>query len=221
MDELIRVFRAVHIAAGVTGLLVFAVPLVVTKGNRVHRRAGWVYVIAMTVAGATAVALAPLRMLTRPPELWGASIFLAYLGVLAFVSSFHGVRVLRQKKRTGPHRDALDWAVSLGLAAATVGILGYGLATGFVLALVFAALGALVAAAHIRSMLRPPAHHAFWLDAHLTSMMIAVIGTLTAFLVNNAAQLFEGGTPVLLWLAPTIVMVPLMRFFRSRHVART
>lgn len=45
LEASIAVVRSIHIVAGVIALCTFAVPLLVPKGNRTHRRAGWVYVI--------------------------------------------------------------------------------------------------------------------------------------------------------------------------------
>ena len=62
MDTAASLLRALHIAAGVVALLTFWVPLVVTKGNAVHRRVGWAYVGARYVAAATALLIAPIRL---------------------------------------------------------------------------------------------------------------------------------------------------------------
>src|ERR1700691_423188 len=52
-----------HIAAGVIALAAMLVPLVARKGSRLHRRGGWVFVIAMSCVSLTAFALAIWRFM--------------------------------------------------------------------------------------------------------------------------------------------------------------
>lgn len=66
LEHLAHALRALHIAAGATAPLTFAVPLVVAKGNAAHRRVGWIYTAAMYAAAATAVAIAPVRRHSAP-----------------------------------------------------------------------------------------------------------------------------------------------------------
>ena len=45
-----EIARALHIVGGTVGLATFWLPLVTRKGGRLHRRVGWIYVMAMLVA---------------------------------------------------------------------------------------------------------------------------------------------------------------------------
>ena len=51
------------------------------------------------------------------------------------------MRVLRDKRRTGPHAGTLDLAVPWALVVASVALAAYGLLAGFRLALFFARWG--------------------------------------------------------------------------------
>jgi hypothetical protein len=53
-----------------------------------------------------------------------------------------------------------------------------------------------------------------WLRKHIGMMMGAYIGTLTAFLVVNIND-FQPAW--LLWLLPTFILVPLMRFWTKKY----
>jgi hypothetical protein len=53
-----------------------------------------------------------------------------------------------------------------------------------------------------------------WLRKHIGMMMGAYIGTLTAFLVVNIKS-FEPAW--ILWLLPTLILVPLMRFWTKKY----
>lgn len=212
----VDVLRAVHILAGVLALATFAIPLWVTKGNLVHRRAGWLYVGSMVTGAATAILVAPLRLTERPVEQWGPPIFLAFVGLLSFTSCFHGVAVLGARRR-GQAARPVDRAVPALLLGASVALLGYAVWSRFLLAGLFVPLGLLVAVPQLRAAAGPPPSPNAALVAHLTSMIIAVIGTLTAFLVTNA-RVFGGlGNHPLVWLFPTLVGVPLMRVFARRY----
>ncbi len=222
MDGVLEVaaslLRAIHIAAGSVALVCFWVPLVVTKGNRKHRRVGRVYVWAMFVAAATAIAIAPIRMAERPVERWGYPLSLAYIAVLSFASAFYGVRVLGQEKRTGPNTSVVDLAVPTLLAVGAVGIFAYGVTTGFRLGLFFAPIGLLVAIPQLRSLRAAPSEKRWWLVDHLVSMIGSCIATVTAFLVVNAGRFLPGYT-MLAWLTPTIVGVPLIAYWRRSFKA--
>src|SRR4051812_45820336 len=101
------VLLGVHITAGALALLVFWIPLVTTKGGRMHRRAGFVYTLAAgTVAATGLVACVRLAVDGR----WRAAIFLAYVGVFAAESAFLGLRALRSKERNGEKRSVAERA---------------------------------------------------------------------------------------------------------------
>jgi uncharacterized membrane protein len=212
-------FRGLHIAAGFAALLCFWVPLVVTKGNRTHRTVGRVYVWAMFVAAATAIVLVPIRMSQRPVDRWGFTLFLAYIAVLAFASAFYGVRVLKQKKRTGPHTALVDFVPPVVLAVAAVGLFAFGMTAGFQLGLFFGPVGLLVAIPQIRNLRATPEGKQWWLLSHLSSMLVASITTVTAFFVVNAGHFFPTYKMVA-WVAPTIIGVPLISYWRRRYRAQ-
>jgi len=217
MEAAALTLRTVHIAAGTVALVVFGIPLVVRKGSTVHRRAGWVYVGAMFIAACCAVLLAPIRLMQRPSSAWGTPIFLAYVALLSFTSCFYGVRVLQQKKRTGPHTGRVELIPPLILLGATVLLLVYGLTSGMTLAVAFAPVGVLVGLPQWLRLRRAPVGKTWWLMEHLSAMLAAVIGTLTAVLVVNAGRWVESGNMVLVWLAPTFVLTPFIVYWRRSY----
>ena len=217
MDEWIHMLRAIHIRSGVLALGTFAIPLVVQKGNTLHRQAGWLYVVGMYVAAATAVALAPLRVAERGWEGGRGAIFLAYIGLMSFTSAFYGMRVLKQKQRKAAQPWSLELEVPVLLMLASLAMAAFSAAQGFTLGLVFAGLGLLVAVPQWRTLRRPPEGKAWWLVEHLGSMIIACIGTVTAFLVNNVNTFFPQHVGVFVWVVPTLVGVPLMSYWKRKY----
>lgn len=205
METLYTWVRGLHIAGGLLALASFAVPLVTRKGGAVHRKVGWAYVIAMYVAaasGATMVFLSMAMDRVRP-----GLIFLAYVAWVAFTSAFYGVRVLKQKGRSAPHRDVVDLGVPVLLLVFTVALIVYSVSVGFSLGLYFSPIGFVTAGTQLKAMLRPPERKSFWWTEHMGGMLPACIATLTAFAVTNVPS-GAGSWALAAWLGPTVIGVP-------------
>src|SRR5437899_7672309 len=83
----VKLFLAIHVAAGAMSFLLAPVALVTAKGGKQHERWGKVCLWSMGVVAATAVPMAfffPVR-------------FLALVAVFSFYMAFAGYRVLRLK----------------------------------------------------------------------------------------------------------------------------
>ena len=120
-----------HIAGGSAALLSMLVPLVTKKGGTTHRRAGWVFVSGMTIVSITAFLLAGTRWVTDPsPQGREAGAFLFFIAILTATSVSAGVRVLRAKTRTRPHRHPWDLGLPALLTASSIAAAAYGLGTG-------------------------------------------------------------------------------------------
>lgn len=210
LESAIAVVRGLHIVAGAVALCTFAVPIVVRKGNALHRRFGWAFVVAMVVASIASWIIAPLRMIERAPERWPSSIFLAYVGVMSFTAAVYGVRILRQKRRAAAHPFGPDYVPALLLLVLTPAMIIYSLRVGFTLGVLFPALGFFVAIPQLRTLRSAPQSPRFWLEGHIAAMLIACIATLTAFLVVNAAHFLDGVMLTAVWFLPTLLVLPLM-----------
>lgn len=171
----------------------------------------------MFVAAATGLALAPIRMMQNPVEKWSFSIFLAYVALLSFTAAFYGVRVLKQKSRKGPQTALLDYVPPVLLLTATGAIALYGLSIKFMLAVYFAPVGLLVSIPLLRSLRSTPASKSWWLVEHLSAMLVSTIATLTAFLVTNAGRFLGASTSPMVWLVPTLVGIPFLRYMKRKY----
>jgi hypothetical protein len=60
MASLFQSLRWVHIAAGSIALILFWIPAIARKGGRTHIRAGWIYVVCMSIVVVTAFAMSGL-----------------------------------------------------------------------------------------------------------------------------------------------------------------
>jgi hypothetical protein len=203
----LQTWRLIHIAAGVVALAIFWIPLVARKGGRLHRRAGLVYAWAMLVVVVAAFGTVGWRLEYEDlPSVRVRSVFLAYVGLLAFASGWFGLRALRTKKRTGPSWNPIDIGPSVALALGGLALIGWWLRTDVsVLVIVFGVLGLWLGVQHLRTWLTAPndAHH--WWYQHMSGMIAACIGTVTAFLVVNSSRLVPDSFNLVLWIAPGVV----------------
>jgi len=132
-------------------------------------------------------------------------LFLLYVNLLGATCASMGVRVLRTKQRTRPHRNLYDLGLPAALLAAGIGLGVFGVARGVPLFVVFAALGAFLAVGQLRFWLRSPVTRTQWLLEHMSGMGGSCITTVTAFLVVNAQRMGFGTFDVLVWVAPGVL----------------
>lgn len=74
---------ALHIAAGVTAVIVGAAVMLMRKGTHRHRRVGWTYLIALTVIFVTMVVMVVIR--------WPLNLHLLALGSISLAAAALGV----------------------------------------------------------------------------------------------------------------------------------
>jgi uncharacterized membrane protein len=160
----------VHVGGATIALLSGPMPMLSQKGGRLHRRAGDVYALAMSVTTVSALALALVT----------GKIFFVALAVFTFFLVFNGVRAIGFRRRQRPSR--LDDAVCIVTAGFSAWFLWHGIQSVDATSVFFGVGGAVLAERHWRR-LRDPASD--WLRVHLVSMGAAYVATVTAFLVVN------------------------------------
>jgi hypothetical protein len=205
----LRTLLAVHIAGGCIALISMFIPMIARKGGIVHRRAGWVFVSGMTIVAITALLLAGARLLTDPTA-QGRSIgaFLFYVAVLTGAGVSAGIRVLRLRRRAGPHRNAWDLGLPALLLTSAAAIAAYGVITGQTLFVAFSVIGLVNGATQLAYWLRTPTHTVHWWFEHMGNMLGACIAATTAFLVINAGRLGLETFSLVAWLAPSALGAP-------------
>lgn len=203
-----------HIAAGIAALILMWIPILSTKGAKLHRRAGMAYVVAMIIVAITALLVAAIRTQQtlaagKPFAAARFSVFLAFIALLAFTSAFCGVRILKQKQRTGPHTNIFDIGVPAALLVSSIAMSIWGFILGDPLLSWFPLVGVGIAVGPLRTQLRPPTDRMFWFYQHITSMLASCIATVTAAIVVNYQSinsLLGFRLPsVVLWLGPSII----------------
>lgn len=225
MQTAFDVIRWIHIISGFLALSIFWIPIVTKKGGRTHNRAGWIYVYAMGSVAVTAFLMGLFRLA------WDAgadadaipySWFLMFISVLSAATAWYGLRVLRHKSRKAPHREPADLLFPALLFSSGIGITAYGWVIGFPLLQYFPLLGLFLGGTQLLYWLSTPSAKFHWIVEHIVGMLSCCISTVTAFLVFGAPRLL--GVPIvslLIWMLPTIVMVPLIIGFTRKYKRKT
>ncbi len=204
METLHTLALIVHIIAGFTALLTGTAILIIRKGGKVHRRAGLVFFIALIAVSFSAFTLS----LIRPnPFLFMIGAFTLYQGL----SGYRAVKVRLQ------HTGALDLLITLLGAVNAVAMC----VSGQIVLMVFGGISAFLVISDVRvfalTFRHKPVPKLIWLRRHIGHMMGSYIATVTAFLVVNFASSPFG---MLVWFAPTVVVVPLIFIWTRRYTAR-
>ncbi|PRQ08531.1 hypothetical protein [Enhygromyxa salina] len=214
----------IHAAAGLLSLVVLAIPLVAKKGGQLHRRAGWVFTIAMAVVALTGLGLAlawalvplqvkPLdadasaeRIAAATRSLRAFGLFFATIGLMSGAAVWHGISAIRINKAQTARAtfviiDHLAWAL-LGLFGLALLLLG--LRVSMPLFSLFGALALFNAVSDARFLLRPPNRKSAWLIRHLQAMLGGATVAITAFAVLVLRRYLDpsGGFQLAFWLVP-------------------
>ena len=194
-----------HVACGALVLLVGLILMFRPKGTRLHRRLGWMYVLAMWTICLSAFLLIAFHRF---------SFFLMVVGVLTFYFTFVGVRVVRRPKQG--KEQWYDWVVSIVTFAFGLGLIGYGIYVAFLvggfhvvalLGLIFGFGTAQTAWKDIRFFVsKGEPERKWWLYQHINAMGGSYIAAVTALAVQNGNAFLPGASyGWLLWILPGIV----------------
>lgn len=210
MTTIETVVLLIHIAAGVLALLTGLGALATAKGSRLHVRSGRLFVGAMFVVVVTVFALTLVDATTPRLILSLVAVFTGY-----FV--FAGYRIVSRKHRSN-EPDSIDWAAVGMLVAVGVGLITWGLwdvLAGSQFGIVMAVFGGIAMAVGVGDVrrFRGPDHNPRWLSDHLTRMIAAYIATVTAVSATNLTMF----PPVVVWLWPTALGVPLILFWQAKY----
>ena len=219
--HMLNIILYLHIAGGSLALASMLVPMVTRKGGPAHRRAGWVFVGGMTVVSVTAFVLAAARVLTDPrPNGRAAGIFLFFVSILTAAGVSAGVRVLRAKRRSAPHRNVWDLGIASTLVLASVAMAVWGLSSGRTLFTAFSVIGLFTGGTQLAYWLRTPTHPMHWWFQHMSAMLGSCIAATTAFLVVNAGRFGLGTFALAVWLSPAAIGAPAIAIWTAYYRRR-
>jgi hypothetical protein len=213
LAEAFIILKIIHVVAGASALLSGALAIALRNKVKYHRVVGRVYFWSMLIVFLTSVYLGLARM----------NLFLICVGFFTFYMCVTAYRSLKLKKlpvQQKPHK--IDWMIEgvFGLAHFIFVLLAvwffihqsYG--AGFV-GLIFGGFGLLGNYNTFRRFRHVQKHKNFWLLTHISGMLGSYIGAITAFVVNNSANIPL--PPVVLWLGPTVLLTPLIILEVRKH----
>lgn len=203
MDTLFQFLLILHISCGVIGLISGSINILAKKGDKRHRNIGRIFTIAMLLAGFSSLILSILHPNT----------FLFMVGVFTIYMIATGFRYLRHKK-TLATSYWLDYMLSIIMLLCCISFILLGLTAIFaghyfgIVLIVFSSFGIIFVYRDYTNFKGKSKCKNYWLLEHLSRMIGAFIASLTAFLVVNASYIPVQIPSILLWLLPSILLVP-------------
>jgi uncharacterized membrane protein len=197
MEWLNKILLGFHIVAGNLALICGLISMISKKGKLLHRRAGIIFFYSMIAVTISSIYLSIVKDIP----------FLLHIGIFVFYQTYNGWRTLKIKSQ---HPSIFDWI--LQLIALVNGI--FMMVSMQIVLLVFGGISLFLVFNDVRLFINVYRGNAIprmtWLVRHIGNMIGAFIGALSAFLVVNFS--FPGPYWIV-WLAPTIIFVPLMRYW--------
>lgn len=226
MEAFREVLRWVHLAAGITALVLFWIPAVAPKGGPLHRRVGLVYVWAMWGVLATGL---PLALMFFMRGQWFFGGFLAYLAIITGTGLWAARAVLRHKADAASFRTPAHAATGVANLLAALGVLALALFAPMwdevrPLFFAFSIIGLFAAWETWRFFRAPPTDRRWWWYEHLGNMIGTGIAGHTAFAAFGARALFPelglDGWGLIPWLGPTVVGVTATAWLNAHYRRR-
>ncbi|MEI3611464.1 DUF2306 domain-containing protein [Pseudogracilibacillus sp. SO30301A] len=221
MEYIVMAARWAHIIGGFLALFVFWIPIITRKGSKIHRRSGWVYVVAMSIVSISALYMGVYRLA------WDSSFdaedvpfswFLIFIAILSGGAVWYGLRVLRYKTRRIAHRKVIDLLLPILLLVSGIAISIYGWKIDFPLLKFFPIVGVFLGGAQLQYWLSAPTRRSHWIVEHIIGMMTCCIATVTAFTVFGAPRLLQiESVSLVVWVIPILVFVPLIIGFTTYY----
>lgn len=222
MKTIIASLLIIHVATGCIALFTGLIPMFTQKGNRLHKRAGLVFVYCMSTVAVTALLLCllqPIKMMR---------LFLTGIALFSFYITMTGWRATKQKKSGPTPADRNLTYVTLAVSVAMIGFGVYllvmrGMSFFPILFTFFGILTGVFARKDARQFGRP-AEKMGWFFQHITRMCGAYIATFTAALVTNLGRILPPDAPewimTVSWITPSIVGGMLIARTVSHYVVK-
>jgi uncharacterized membrane protein len=216
MDTLFKILLTFHILGGTVGLTCGLINIIRKKGDKTHKLVGKGFLYGMLTAGFMSFALSIMH----------PNAFLFMVGILTIFLVGTGQRYLSLKELgNGQKPLIIDWALTImmllgGIAFVAIGINNVIKDNNF--GIVFIAFGGL----GLRNVYSDFNYYRgiidvknYWLIQHIGRMSGGFIASVTAVLVVNS-KYFAFIPDILLWLLPTILIVPLIVYWSRKYTVK-
>lgn len=210
-------FLSFHVTFGVLALLVFWIPLVTKKGGRQHIRYGTFFLFCLLFVVVTALMWSSFQLITQQLSIKERNFYLFITFVVLFTAEagYYGRRVIRTKPYLEPNYHLIDVGFSGMLVLSGLLTSLYGIFMEELLIALFPWIGILLGLSHLKYWLRPATKGNQWFFEHMAAMFTCVIATLTAFVVIAVPRWLPiASDSLLLWFGPTVLLVPLLQYFK-------
>lgn len=212
-EKMFSLFLILHIAGGSVGLLSGSINLLMKKGGNRHRIIGKIFVYSMLIASFSSLVLSALHL----------NHFLFTVGIFTLYMVGTGNRYIYLKMLGKSQKPKfLDWSLTIAMLLSVVFFMilgGWLLSNSTYFGLVYLAFGLF----GIRFVKEDLDNYRgkfrfknYWLIAHLSRMTGGYIASLTAFLVVNAKYSSIQLPLIIVWLFPSLVLVPLIILWSKR-----
>lgn len=205
MISLFNTLLFVHIICGFTSLSAAAFALMSKKGESIHIFCGRLFVSGMTGIIATAI---PMSIIKH-------DIFLFLIALFSYYFALSGW--LYAKNRSG-HASLLAWSLAILMLGIGIAMVCYSIFSQkqhhyqLTVLTVFGIIGCITSLSDLKTYYYHQAVGNFRIIKHLSAMLGATIATLTAFTVVN----FQTHPEYLAWIGPTLLITPLIVWWRFR-----
>lgn len=209
MELLFKIILVIHIITGSIGLFTGTINIIRKKGDEPHRLIGQFFVYGMLINAVAGFIMSILH----------ENLFLLIIAVFSFYMTATGQRILflkRLDKWQSP--KLIDWIVTFTMMFFGTLFIIYGVYLKIVdvnlgtVLIVFGTISILMTRKDIMLYKGVTTVKNYWLLIHIQRMIGAYIASLTAFLVVNNTYL----PPMLAWLLPTIILVPLIFYWSKK-----
>lgn len=202
--QIFTIALILHITAGTLALLAGPFAMYYQDAGKIHRNAGKIFFWSMMMVSLSGFILSSIK----------SNLFLLMISVFAFYLTFTGNRVLHMKKlHRGTKPAVYDWAILIICSLFGIGLMAFGIngmrTNSFgIVAVVFGFILFMRTRSDYKRFTRDNGDRKTWLYVHIGNMIGAYIAAFTAFLVQNV----HTEPAFIAWLAPTLVLVPLIYF---------
>jgi uncharacterized membrane protein len=210
VDSFVSLLLLLHVSFGVLALATSFAAMATKKGSKFHRRVGALYFWAMLGIAITAI----------PVTFYRPNPFLFAIALFSFYFAFAGYRRGKSKFEFEP----IDKVAAYLMVLVSLGMIGYGLYMAIYIApngwslFAFGLIGLQNSLEDVKDSKSGIDFHNK-VARHLQRMIAGTIATVTAVLVQQVSTRLDQQTawPILVWLSPTALLVPLI-FIWSRRV---
>lgn len=215
---------AVHGGLGVLALLTYWLAGLARKGSPLHKAAGKLYLLSMIGLLLPALPLA-IRILVGKNTPFG--LFLLYLLVLTATAVWQGWFAIRRKHDFRAYAGPTFRGLAAANLLSAAGVLLFGLMVGQPIFIGFSVAGLLGGRGMWQLARQGPTHPRWWLEEHMSAMIVNGVATHIAFLAIGLPRLLPAlagpAFQIFAWLGPLALAVAARIWLARKYrlVART